>query len=108
MLYQSFILFSSNSLILKYKHFTHLDTRAGVFQGKFDVCRGLYERTGCPPIFVYPLTKILWFKEGKGFRDFKRITFVKDYIIYRLSNTWIRMTSAFRCCGGGSKSSRIL
>jgi len=43
---------------------------------------------------VYPLTKILWFKEGKRFRDFKRITFVKDYIIYRLSNTWVRMTSA--------------
>jgi gluconokinase len=69
---------------------THLDTRAGVFQYKLlDVGRELYERTGCPPIFVYPLTKILWFREGKEFRDFKRITFVKDYIIYRISNIWI-------------------
>jgi len=69
---------------------THLDTRAGAFQYKLlDVGRELYERTGCPPIFVYPLTKILWLREGKGFKDFKRVTFVKDYIIYRLSGVWV-------------------
>jgi gluconokinase len=69
---------------------THLDTRAGAFQYKLvDVGRELYERTGCPPIFVYPLTKIMWFREGKGFRDFKRVTFVKDYIIHKLSGVWV-------------------
>jgi gluconokinase len=69
---------------------THLDTRAGAFQYKLlDVGRELYERTGCPPIFVYPLTKILWLREGRGFKDFKRVTFVKDYIIYRLSGVWV-------------------
>jgi len=46
----------------------------------------LYSRTGCPPIFAYPLVKILWVKENmpKIFGRCYKILSAKDYIMYRM------------------------
>lgn len=46
----------------------------------------LYQNTGCPPLFIYPLIKILWLREKKK-KIFEKVRFFlgsKDYIIYRL------------------------
>ncbi|MEM2851683.1 MAG: FGGY family carbohydrate kinase [Ignisphaera sp.] len=65
---------------------THLDRRCYAEQ-KFIEEYGyeLYSRTGCPPIFVFPLCKILWLRRTELLKPFHRLTFVKDYIVYRLS-----------------------
>uniref|UniRef100_A0A7C2Z937 Carbohydrate kinase n=1 Tax=Ignisphaera aggregans TaxID=334771 RepID=A0A7C2Z937_9CREN len=65
---------------------THLDRRCApkqIFLEKWG--RDLYERTGCPPTFVLPLCKIIWLKEAGTIRPSVKLSFVKDYIIYRLS-----------------------
>ncbi|MCS7099187.1 MAG: FGGY family carbohydrate kinase [Sulfolobales archaeon] len=65
---------------------THLDTRAGSVQASLDeLGRVLYERTGCPPLFVYPLAKLLWFRSRELLRRARGVSFVKDYVIYRLA-----------------------
>lgn len=65
---------------------THLDRRCYAEQ-KFIEEYGyeLYSRTGCPPIFVFPLCKILRLRRAELLKPFHRLTFVKDYIVYRLS-----------------------
>lgn len=65
---------------------THLDTRASAVQaGLSEHSRTLYERTGCPPLFVYPLAKLLWLRLRGLMRDAYEVSFVKDYVIYRLT-----------------------
>ncbi len=46
----------------------------------------IYSRTGCPPLFLYPLVKILWMKENmpeKFSRCYKLLS-AKDYVIHRI------------------------
>ncbi len=69
---------------------TLLDTRAkeiiDKLKEKYDL-RKLYQNTGCPPLFQYPLAKIFWLKERKKeiFKDTSYfLSSPKDYIIYRL------------------------
>ncbi|RLF21348.1 MAG: hypothetical protein DRN15_05550 [Thermoprotei archaeon] len=66
---------------------THLDLRAaGMEKLLRDKEREIYERTGCPPIFVYPLIKMLWLRHRR--RDLlnriRYYMFLKDYLIMRL------------------------
>ncbi len=66
--------------------FTHLDTRAGRYQGTVEgYGREIYLRTGCPPLFVYPLVKLPWLRERLRLSGKHYVTFVKDYLIYRLT-----------------------
>jgi len=46
----------------------------------------IYSRTGCPPLFIYPLPKILWIKENMPakFEKCFKIVSAKDYLIYRM------------------------
>ncbi|MEM2739463.1 MAG: FGGY-family carbohydrate kinase, partial [Candidatus Bathyarchaeia archaeon] len=46
----------------------------------------LYTETGCPPLFIYPLAKLLWLKSSKpSIFDYARwFLSAKDYIIYKL------------------------
>ncbi len=69
---------------------THLDVRASKLQEiveRYGV--ELYRSTGCPPIFVYPITKVLWLRERPGWNNVKRLSFVKDYIIHSLIGQWL-------------------
>jgi len=70
--------------------YTHLDTRAGRYQYLVEeMGREVYERTGCPPIFVYPLTKLLWLRDAMKIGRDTKVSFVKDYIIYRFTGSWV-------------------
>lgn len=69
---------------------TLLDTRceksAEELKRKYDI-RKIYNRTGCPPFFIYALPKVLWLKKKKP-RIFSKTRYFlgsKDYIIYRLT-----------------------
>ncbi len=65
---------------------TYLDARAKDDQNVLEAYgRELYERTGCPPLYIYPIAKLLWLKRRGLLGSIKRISFVKDYIIYMLS-----------------------
>jgi gluconokinase len=65
---------------------THLDSRAGKVQGLLEEYGvELYRRTGCPPLFIYPIAKILWLQKTGGL-DIKYISFLKDYLIYRFTS----------------------
>ncbi|MEM2875836.1 MAG: xylulokinase [Candidatus Bathyarchaeia archaeon] len=46
----------------------------------------IYSRTGCPPLFIYPLAKILWIKENlpKKFSQCYKMLSAKDYVLYRI------------------------
>ncbi|MCS6829301.1 MAG: gluconokinase [Armatimonadota bacterium] len=57
--------------------------------------RQLYQRTGCPPLFHYPLSKIFWLKTNHPHLFEKARWFVgaKDYLIYRLSGQWVTEAS---------------
>ncbi|MEM1983268.1 MAG: FGGY family carbohydrate kinase [Sulfolobales archaeon] len=48
----------------------------------------LYRRTGCPPLFIYPIARLLWLKSRGKLSKARRISFVKDYVIYSLSKAW--------------------
>lgn len=68
---------------------TYLDTRAGgimnVLVKETDPYL-LYKETGCPPLFVYPLAKLIWLRE-KGpevFRKARWFLSIKDYMMFRL------------------------
>ncbi len=68
---------------------TWLDTRArGVAEEIKNTIdkRELYSRTGCPPLFIYPLAKIIWLRRYKPDLFEKTAIFLgaKDYILYRL------------------------
>ena len=68
---------------------TYLDTRPAIAFEKLvkmvDSYR-LYENTGCPPLFIYPLTKFIWLsltmpniiKKAKWFVS------AKDYVLYKI------------------------
>ncbi len=65
---------------------THMDSRSGPYAARVEeLCdpRELYERTGCPPLFVYALPKILWFKARRPniAREAKYFLLVKDYLV---------------------------
>lgn len=64
---------------------THLDRRSSNTQ-KFleEFGSELYMRTGCPPLFVLPLCKALWLRTQGELRQNIRLSFVKDYIAYKL------------------------
>ncbi len=48
----------------------------------------LYRRTGCPPLYIYPIARLLWLKTRGKLGSIARISFVKDYIAYLLSKSW--------------------
>lgn len=65
---------------------TYLDARAKDEQEILEgYGRGFYERTGCPPLYIYPIAKLLWLKRRGLLSNVRRISFIKDYIIYMLS-----------------------
>ncbi len=57
--------------------------------------RHLYQRTGCPPLFHYPLSKIFWLKTTRPdlFASARRFVGAKDYLIYRLTGQWVTEAS---------------
>ncbi len=68
---------------------TLLDTRSNIIMNKLENnedIEEIYQRTGCPPTFIYSLPKILWLKEKKPqiFRETKWFLSSKDYLIYKL------------------------
>ncbi|MDW8062052.1 MAG: gluconokinase [Nitrososphaerota archaeon] len=68
---------------------TYIDTRSAAaakfIEDKVDGYK-LYTETGCPPLFIYPLAKLLWLRSAKPyiFSDTRWFLSAKDYIIYRL------------------------
>ncbi len=68
---------------------THLDMRPARYQAVVERERYIYYETGAPPIFVYALPKILWLRGESGlWSRVERISFVKDYIAYKLTGLW--------------------
>ncbi|MEM0296735.1 MAG: FGGY family carbohydrate kinase, partial [Zestosphaera sp.] len=65
---------------------TYLDRRCHAEQKEIEE-RGfeLYRRTGCPPIFVFPLCKALWLRRQGLLRSSHKLTFLKDYLVYKLT-----------------------
>ncbi len=66
---------------------THLDLRSAGYEvlpgvDEYEV----YRRTGCPPIFVYPVAKIRWFKSLRSHlvNNVSRYSLVKDYVVEKL------------------------
>lgn len=57
--------------------------------------RQLYERTGCPPLFHYPLSKIFWLKMTYPdlFARTRWLVGAKDYLLYRLTGRWVTEAS---------------
>jgi gluconokinase len=57
--------------------------------------RQLYERTGCPPLFHYPLSKIFWLKRTHPdiFASARCFVGAKDYLLYRLTGQWVTEAS---------------
>lgn len=51
----------------------------------------LYQRTGCPLLFHYPLSKTYWLKRQHPelFAKARRFVGAKDYLIYRLTGQWV-------------------
>jgi gluconokinase len=45
----------------------------------------LYERTGCPPLFIYVAPKILWIKENdpNAFSNCHKIITAQDYVVFK-------------------------
>lgn len=67
---------------------THMDCRSAPYAAEIEGrCNPLelYERTGCPPLFVYALPKILWLKRERPSvaRGASRYLLVKDFIVAR-------------------------
>jgi len=64
---------------------THLDRRSSGMQEFLEgFSSELYGRTGCPPLFVFPLCKVLWMRREGVLRQGLKLCFVKDYLAYRL------------------------
>ncbi|MGQ9486629.1 MAG: gluconokinase [Armatimonadota bacterium] len=55
----------------------------------------LYQRTGCPPLFHYPLSKIFWLKttHPQVFGRARWFVGAKDYLIFRLTGQWVTEAS---------------
>lgn len=65
---------------------THLDRRCAAEQKMLEEAGyQLYTRTGCPPIFVLPLCKAIWLSKKGVLKKQVKLSFVKDYVIYRLT-----------------------
>lgn len=67
---------------------THMDWRAAPYVSEVERrCdpAELYRRTGCPPLFVYALPKILWLKSERlgGVAGSARFLLVKDFVVAR-------------------------
>lgn len=63
---------------------THMDWRAARYVAEVEKrCdpTELYRRTGCPPLFVYALPKILWLKSERPAFAAARFLLVKDFVI---------------------------
>jgi gluconokinase len=73
---------------------TWADGRA-VAQGesikKGNLARRLYEQTGCPPHGMYPLYKIMWFRDEMPdlFRKTARFVSAKEYIFHHLTGEYM-------------------
>lgn len=68
---------------------TYLDTRPAVAVEKLEEIvnpRELYENTGCPPLFIYPLAKLVWLSLTKPdvMREARWFVSAKDYVIYKI------------------------
>lgn len=68
---------------------TWLDTRAAPQcekLGQMMDAYELYRRTGCPPLFIYPLAKVLWMRENMPgpYARCRRVLSAKDYIVQRM------------------------
>lgn len=61
---------------------------------RVDVHR-LYQHTGCPPLFHYPLSKIFWLKSThrEVFDRARWFVGAKDYLMYRLTGQWVTEAS---------------
>jgi gluconokinase len=61
---------------------------------RFDA-QQLYRRTGCPPLFHYPFSKIFWLKMTHPdlFARARRFVGAKDYLLYRLTGQWVTEAS---------------
>ncbi len=67
---------------------THMDWRAARYVAEVEKrCDAveLYRRTGCPPLFVYALPKILWLKSERlgSSAESARFLLVKDFVVAR-------------------------
>jgi len=68
---------------------TYLDTRPAIALeklGEMVESYKLYENTGCPPLFIYPLTKFIWLSltAPKIIKEAKWFVSAKDYVTYKL------------------------
>ena len=68
---------------------TYLDTRSATVLEKLEKMvspHELYENTGCPPLFIYPLSKFIWLKLTSPEIITKARWFVsaKDYVVYKI------------------------
>jgi gluconokinase len=68
---------------------TYLDTRPAVAIEKLEEIvnpRELYENTGCPPLFTYPLAKLVWLSLTRPniMREARWFVSAKDYVIYKI------------------------
>lgn len=71
---------------------THLDRRCSSEQNVIEregVSYELYRRTGCPPIFVFPLCKTLWLVRRGVLKSGHKLSLVKDYITYKLTGNYV-------------------
>ena len=66
---------------------TYFDTRSGEYLSRLEpIGYELYTRTGCPPLHVYPLLKILYAKDrGLIKHSDKLLISAKDYIILKMT-----------------------
>lgn len=68
---------------------TYLDARAVEEQESLENYGvELYRRTGCPPLYIYPIAKLLWLRSRGLLSNVRRVSFVKDYVAYLLSKSW--------------------
>ena len=69
--------------------YTYLDTRSIASSERLEREHGLdiYKETGCPPLFIYPLVKILWLKEARAVKtgNVRFLVSAKDYVLLRLT-----------------------
>ncbi len=68
---------------------TWVDTRPAPVAEKLKAevdMREVYERTGCPPLFIYQLSKLIWLRQSRPevFRAARYFLNSKDYVIARL------------------------
>lgn len=68
--------------------YTYLDRRAAAQAEELEekLERKIYEETGCPPLYIYPLAKLLWIKNRGMLPANRKISVsVKDYLLWKLT-----------------------